>query len=62
MDSKNLVPGDIVKVKMGDNIPADMRIIELDSISLTVEEAPLTGDSYSISKEVEEIVQGGDIL
>lgn len=48
MDSKNLVPGDIVKVKMGDNIPADMRIIELNSISLTVEEAPLTGDSYSI--------------
>jgi magnesium-transporting ATPase (P-type) len=34
MDSKNLVPGDIVKVKMGDNIPADMRIIELNSISL----------------------------
>ena len=62
MDSKNLVPGDIVKVKMGDNIPADMRIIELNSISLTVEEAPLTGDSYSISKEVEEIVNGGDIL
>lgn len=62
MDSKNLVPGDIVKVKMGDNIPADMRIIELNSISLTVEEAPLTGDSYSISKEVEEIVKGGDIL
>ncbi len=62
MNSKNLVPGDIVKVKMGDNIPADMRIIELNSISLTVEEAPLTGDSYSISKEVEEIVNGGDIL
>lgn len=53
MDSKNLVPGDIVKVKMGDNIPADMRIIELNSISITVEEAALTGDSYSISKEVE---------
>jgi len=32
-DSKNLVPGDIVRVKMGDNIPADMRLINMNSVS-----------------------------
>lgn len=34
MDSKELVPGDIVRVKMGDNIPADIRLTELTSVSL----------------------------
>jgi magnesium-transporting ATPase (P-type) len=34
LDAKLLVPGDIVRVKQGDNIPADIRLIELNSISL----------------------------
>lgn len=28
IEAINLVPGDIVKLKMGDNIPADVRILE----------------------------------
>lgn len=50
LDAKLLVPGDIVKVKQGDNIPADIRLLELNSISLQVEEAPLTGESVSVQK------------
>lgn len=34
LDAKLLIPGDIVKIKQGDNIPADIRLIELNSISL----------------------------
>ena len=49
-ESVNLVPGDIVQVRMGDNIPADIRLIELISASLQVEEAALTGEPESISK------------
>lgn len=48
LDAKLLVPGDIVKVKQGDNIPADIRLLQLNSISLQVEEAPLTGESVSV--------------
>jgi Ca2+-transporting ATPase len=33
-DSKNLVPGDIVEVNMGDSVPADLRIGEMNSVSL----------------------------
>jgi len=62
MDSKKLVPGDIVSVKMGDNIPADIRLLELKSISFQVEEAPLTGESVSVQKHVNTIEGGSDIL
>ena len=49
-ESACLVPGDIVVVKIGDAVPADLRIAELKSISLQVEEAPLTGESVSVQK------------
>ena len=62
MDSKKLVPGDIVKVSIGDNVPADIRLIELNSISLQVEEAPLTGESVSVQKTTDQMASGGDIL
>ena len=62
MESKKLVPGDIVKVTMGDNVPADIRLVELNSISLQVEEAPLTGESVSVQKTTDQMASGGDIL
>ena len=62
MDSKKLVPGDIVKVTIGDNVPADIRLIELNSISLQVEEAPLTGESVSVQKVTDQMTSAGDVL
>jgi Ca2+-transporting ATPase len=44
-----LVPGDVVFIKAGDKIPADMRLLEADS--LKVEEAALTGESVPAEKE-----------
>jgi P-type Ca2+ transporter type 2C len=52
MEAKFLVPGDIVKVKIGDRVPADLRILKLTSVSLLVEEAPLTGESVSVEKVI----------
>ena len=62
MDAKKLVPGDIVKVSIGDNVPADLRLVELNSISLQVEEAPLTGESVSVQKVTDQMTSGGDLL
>ena len=42
-----LVPGDIVKVQYGEKVPGDMRIVE--SSSLKVNNASLTGESLDIS-------------
>ncbi len=46
--TKDLVPGDIVVLDQGDKVPADGRIIEF--MNLSVNEAPLTGESEPVEK------------
>ncbi len=46
--TRELVPGDIVILRAGDRVPADMRLIETHS--LRVEEAILTGESTVVDK------------
>ena len=55
--TSEIVPGDIVLVEAGDKIPADSRIIEI--ANLQADEAPLTGESVPVSKEVNPIA--GDV-
>ena len=49
----DIVPGDIVLVEAGDRIPADARIVE--AANLRTDEAPLTGESMPVPKEVEPV-------
>ncbi len=48
VETRDLVPGDIVILTQGDKVPADGRIIE--SMNLSVDEAPLTGESEPVEK------------
>ena len=52
-----IVPGDIVLIEAGDKIPANSRIIEI--ANLQTDEAPLTGESVPVSKDVNPI--DGDV-
>ncbi|KAH7523744.1 hypothetical protein FEM48_Zijuj06G0044500 [Ziziphus jujuba var. spinosa] len=53
LPATELVPGDIIEVAVGCKIPADMRMIEMLSSQLRVDQAILTGESCSVEKELE---------
>ncbi|MFC1407289.1 MULTISPECIES: magnesium-translocating P-type ATPase [Streptacidiphilus] len=44
-----LVPGDLVRLTAGDLVPADLRLLR--SVGLTVDQAPLTGESAPVPKQ-----------
>lgn len=46
--ARNLVSGDIVLLRSGDRIPADVRLLE--AVNLQIEEAALTGESVPVEK------------
>lgn len=54
IQSEEVVVGDVVKIKTGDRIPADMRIIAING--LETEESTLTGESVPVVKDNQPII------
>ncbi|XXG81042.1 hypothetical protein AAC387_Pa09g1771 [Persea americana] len=50
LPARELVPGDIVELHVGDKIPADMRVLRLISSTVRVEQGSLTGESVAVNK------------
>ena len=55
-----LVPGDIVRLRLGDIVPADARALGPDPVE--VDQAALTGESLPVSKGTGEVLYSGAIL
>jgi Ca2+-transporting ATPase len=53
IDAKNLVPGDIVLLEIGDKVPADMRLLHV--FNLKIDESSLTGESASVFKHSDSV-------
>jgi Ca2+ transporting ATPase len=51
----DLVPGDVVSVTIGDRIPADCRILSIQSNSFNIDQSILTGESESVSKDTQPV-------
>lgn len=56
----NLVPGDIIRLRIGDIVPADARLLDGDPIE--VDQSALTGESLPVTKTSNESVYSGAIL
>ncbi len=59
IESKNIVPGDIIILNQGSSVPADARII--DQQNLEVDESALTGESIAISKTTGQIKKDSEL-
>lgn len=46
----DLVPGDVIELRVGDAVPADCRLISLSTTTLSADEGSLTGESMTVGK------------
>ncbi len=58
--ARELVPGDIVRIRLGDIVPADMKLVEGEY--LLVDESILTGESLPVEKKVGDVAYSGSIV
>ncbi|MGB6785380.1 MAG: plasma-membrane proton-efflux P-type ATPase [Nitrosotalea sp.] len=58
--SQELVPVDVIRVRLGDIIPADIKLF--DGEYLSVDESALTGESLPVEKYVADVAYSGSIV
>ena len=58
--ARDLVPGDLIRIRLGDIIPADARLMEGDPVE--VDESALTGESLPATRAPGDAVYSGSIL
>lgn len=55
INANNLVPGDVVILKAGDKVPADIRLLRCNNVQ--TQEAALTGESLPVTKQIEPVTK-----
>jgi H+-transporting ATPase len=58
--AKDLVPGDVVRVRLGDIVPADLKLMKGDYLLL--DESALTGESLPVEKHLSDVAYAGSIV
>lgn len=58
--ARELVPGDVVRVRLGDIVPADVKLLEGDY--LLVDESALTGESLPVEKHASDAAYSGSVV
>jgi len=62
VERAEVVPGDLLKISVGDKVPADARILKLISQTICIDESMLTGESVAVSKHVDVIEFSEDVV
>jgi len=60
VEARELVPGDVIRVRLGDIVPADARLLEGDPME--VDQSALTGESLPVTRKTGETVYSGSIV
>lgn len=58
--SRDLVPGDVIRLRLGDIVPADARLLEGDPVE--VDQSALTGESLPATRKSGEAIFSGSII
>ena len=58
--ARELVPGDVIRLRLGDIVPADARLLDGDAIE--VNQSALTGESLPASRKPGDAVFSGSIV
>jgi H+-transporting ATPase len=59
-EARLLVPGDVVAVKLGDIVPADVKVVTCENVK--ADQAAMTGESLPVSKEPGDLLFSGTTI
>ncbi len=59
LPARELVPGDVVRVRAGDFVPADLKLLDGH---LQVDQAALTGESLAVEKQASDLLFAGSVV
>ncbi len=60
VDARELVPGDVIRIRLGDVIPADIKLVSGDYAM--IDEAALTGESLPVEKHIGDVAYSGAVV
>ena len=60
LGARELVPGDVIRLRLGEIVPADARLLEGEPVE--VDQSALTGESLPVSRKAGEAVYSGSII
>ncbi len=60
LPARELVPGDRIRVRIGDVVPADARLLEGDPVE--IDQSALTGESLPVERKAGETIYSGSVL
>jgi len=58
--ARELVPGDMIRTRLGDIVPADAKLLEGDAVE--VDQSALTGESLPVTRKAGETVYSGSVM
>ena len=58
--ARELVPGDLIRLRLGDIVPADVKLLDGDPIE--VDQSALTGESLPVTKKGGDVAYSGSVV